>query len=190
MDEPTSQQDDTQTLSSLLQRGVLSFHRRPGDGGSEGGDGSATEYASSDDDETDTDTDMEYYRRASDAQAQWEESMRQIEQLLTYVLVPVIGKFFGRRFAYFRKYFSNPDQQGRRFLLTQVLMQSGARLPVTGMERRLSFRTVRRSRPLVLQRRPSSCRHLGQPPPAVPTGGKVLFAFTINPSYIQIPCLA
>ncbi|KAJ8057581.1 hypothetical protein LXG23DRAFT_54280 [Yarrowia lipolytica] len=37
----------------------------------------------------------------SDAQEQWEESLRQLEQLVSFVLIPLIGKFFGRRAAYF-----------------------------------------------------------------------------------------
>lgn len=40
----------------------------------------------------------------SDAQEQWEESLQQIQDLLTCVLVPVIGKFLGRRCAYYSKY--------------------------------------------------------------------------------------
>lgn len=39
----------------------------------------------------------------SDAQEQWEESLRQLEQLVGFVLIPLIGKFFGRRAAFFGK---------------------------------------------------------------------------------------
>lgn len=53
--------------------------------------------------ESDYDDDYDSYNGISDAQAQWEESVRQLEQLLTFILVPVVGKFLGRRFAYFSK---------------------------------------------------------------------------------------
>ncbi|KAI9823169.1 MAG: hypothetical protein M1832_002612 [Thelocarpon impressellum] len=37
----------------------------------------------------------------SDAERQWHESLQQLELLLTMVLVPYLGKYFGRRFAYY-----------------------------------------------------------------------------------------
>ncbi len=37
----------------------------------------------------------------SDAQKEWEESLQQLELLLTMVVVPYMGKFFGRKFAYY-----------------------------------------------------------------------------------------
>lgn len=36
----------------------------------------------------------------SDAQREWEASLEQIQLLLTMVLVPFAGKYFGRKFAY------------------------------------------------------------------------------------------
>ncbi|WYZ41556.1 hypothetical protein EsH8_V_000451 [Colletotrichum jinshuiense] len=36
----------------------------------------------------------------SDAQEEWERSLEQIQLLLTMVLVPFAGKYFGRKFAY------------------------------------------------------------------------------------------
>ncbi|KAM7183688.1 hypothetical protein V8F20_012528 [Naviculisporaceae sp. PSN 640] len=36
----------------------------------------------------------------SDAQQEWEESLEQLQLLLTMVIVPFAGKFFGRKFAY------------------------------------------------------------------------------------------
>ena len=36
----------------------------------------------------------------SDAQKEWEASLQQLELLLTMVVVPYIGKYFGRKFAY------------------------------------------------------------------------------------------
>jgi hypothetical protein len=36
----------------------------------------------------------------SDAQKEWEQSLQQLELLLTMVIVPYLGKYFGRKFAY------------------------------------------------------------------------------------------
>ncbi|KAJ5220302.1 hypothetical protein N7468_009506 [Penicillium chermesinum] len=36
----------------------------------------------------------------SDAEAEWQESLEQLELLLTMVLIPFIGKFLGRKCAY------------------------------------------------------------------------------------------
>ncbi|KAI9791701.1 MAG: hypothetical protein M1835_000136 [Candelina submexicana] len=36
----------------------------------------------------------------SDAEREWKESLQQIELLLTMVVVPYIGKYFGRKCAY------------------------------------------------------------------------------------------
>ncbi|KAF3492165.1 uncharacterized protein GIQ15_01682 [Arthroderma uncinatum] len=36
----------------------------------------------------------------SDAEAEWRESIQQLEMLLTLVLIPFVGKFLGRRCAY------------------------------------------------------------------------------------------
>ncbi|KOS20191.1 Uncharacterized protein tam7 [Escovopsis weberi] len=36
----------------------------------------------------------------SDAQAEWERSMEQLQLLLTMILVPWVGKLLGRKFAY------------------------------------------------------------------------------------------
>ncbi|KAL2815465.1 hypothetical protein BJX63DRAFT_430699 [Aspergillus granulosus] len=37
---------------------------------------------------------------SSDAEAEWQESIEQLELLLTMVLVPFVGKYLGRRCAY------------------------------------------------------------------------------------------
>lgn len=37
---------------------------------------------------------------SSDAQKEWEESLEQMQLLLTMIIVPFAGKFFGRKFAY------------------------------------------------------------------------------------------
>lgn len=36
----------------------------------------------------------------SDAEREWKESLEQLELLLTMVIVPYLGKYFGRRCAY------------------------------------------------------------------------------------------
>jgi hypothetical protein len=41
---------------------------------------------------------------SSDAQKEWEESLQQIELLLTMVVVPYVGKYFGRKCAYWSEF--------------------------------------------------------------------------------------
>lgn len=41
-----------------------------------------------------------YSEADSDAQAEWERSLEQLQLLLTMMIVPWIGKYFGRKFAY------------------------------------------------------------------------------------------
>lgn len=36
----------------------------------------------------------------SDAEREWKESLQQLELLLSLVIVPYVGKYFGRKFAY------------------------------------------------------------------------------------------
>ncbi|RGP64050.1 hypothetical protein FLONG3_9672 [Fusarium longipes] len=36
----------------------------------------------------------------SDAQAEWERSLEQLQLILTMMIVPWMGKYFGRKFAY------------------------------------------------------------------------------------------
>jgi len=38
-----------------------------------------------------------------DAQAEWERSLEQLGLLLTMVVVPFVGKYFGRKFAYWSR---------------------------------------------------------------------------------------
>jgi hypothetical protein len=45
-----------------------------------------------------TDSDDEYGE--SDAEREWKESLQQLELLLSMVIVPYAGKYFGRKFAY------------------------------------------------------------------------------------------
>lgn len=41
---------------------------------------------------------------SSDAQKEWEASLQQIELLLTMVVVPYVGKYFGRKCAYWSEF--------------------------------------------------------------------------------------
>ena len=50
-----------------------------------------------------TDSESDLDERESDAERQWKESLEQLELLLTMVLVPYIGKYFGRKCAYWGK---------------------------------------------------------------------------------------
>ncbi|KAL8799004.1 MAG: hypothetical protein Q9182_006216 [Xanthomendoza sp. 2 TL-2023] len=43
-------------------------------------------------------------REESDAEREWKESLQQLELLLTMVLVPYVGKYFGRKCAYWGEY--------------------------------------------------------------------------------------
>lgn len=42
--------------------------------------------------------------RMEDAEREWEESLQQLELLLTMVVVPYVGKYFGRKCAYWGMY--------------------------------------------------------------------------------------
>lgn len=46
-----------------------------------------------------------YSDEDTDAQEEWERSLEQVQILLTMVLVPWMGKYFGRKFAYWSEYF-------------------------------------------------------------------------------------
>lgn len=53
----------------------------------------------------DDDTDIDYYSELDSeyyltAQEQWEESIKQIEGLVNFVIVPLVGKLLGRRTAH------------------------------------------------------------------------------------------
>lgn len=43
-------------------------------------------------------------RSDSDAEREWRESLQQIELMLTIVVVPYIGKYFGRKCAYWGEF--------------------------------------------------------------------------------------
>jgi len=49
------------------------------------------------------DIDSEDNLDESDAEREWKESLQQLELLLTMVVVPYLGKYFGRKCAYWGK---------------------------------------------------------------------------------------
>lgn len=49
-----------------------------------------------------------YSEADSDAQAEWERSLEQLQLILTMMIVPWMGKFFGRKFAYWSRTTSKP----------------------------------------------------------------------------------
>jgi hypothetical protein len=53
-----------------------------------------------DDDDDDDDEDDDDEDEEDEAQREWRESLQQLELLLTMVLVPYMGKYFGRKAAY------------------------------------------------------------------------------------------
>jgi hypothetical protein len=48
----------------------------------------------------------------SDAEREWHESLQQIELLLTMVLVPYLGKYFGRKCAYWGRFNDDGNRHG------------------------------------------------------------------------------
>jgi hypothetical protein len=40
----------------------------------------------------------------SEAQAEWERSLEQLQLLLTMMIIPFAGKYFGRKFAYWSEF--------------------------------------------------------------------------------------
>ncbi|KAL2441503.1 hypothetical protein ABEF95_015195 [Exophiala dermatitidis] len=68
--------------------------------GEEADDDDEVDSLPSDEPDSDEDTDSEDYNGESDAEREWKESLQQLELLLTMVIVPYMGKYFGRKFAY------------------------------------------------------------------------------------------
>ena len=54
--------------------------------------------------------------RMEDAEREWKESLQQLELLLTMVVVPYVGKYFGRKCAYWGMYTSAFPSGLRLFL--------------------------------------------------------------------------
>lgn len=57
-----------------------------------------------------TDEELDY----SDAEREWRESLQQLELILTMVLVPYLGKYFGRRCAYWGRIFVISQHRSNR----------------------------------------------------------------------------
>lgn len=53
----------------------------------------------------------------SDAEKEWKESLQQLELILTMVLVPYAGKYFGRKCAYWG--------ESSRFMLSRLYIAMG-----------------------------------------------------------------
>lgn len=58
-------------------------------------------------------TDDIYSEADSDAQAEWERSLEQLQLILTMILVPWMGKYFGRKFAYWSMFPCPPGSSPR-----------------------------------------------------------------------------
>ena len=50
--------------------------------------------------ESESSSDIESTDGEDDAEREWQESLKQLELMLTMVLVPYLGKYFGRKAAY------------------------------------------------------------------------------------------
>lgn len=55
----------------------------------------------------------------SDAEREWRESLQQLELMLTLVLIPYLGKYFGRKCAYYGMFVVN-EQSGGWEMLTDL----------------------------------------------------------------------
>lgn len=62
--------------------------------------------------EPDSDDVSEDYSE-TDAEKEWKESLQQLELLLTMVIVPYMGKYFGRKFAYWGMFLRERATCGR-----------------------------------------------------------------------------
>lgn len=49
-----------------------------------------------------------YSETDSDAQAEWERSLEQLQLLLTMMIIPFVGKYFGRKFAFWSEPYPTP----------------------------------------------------------------------------------
>ncbi|KAF9270134.1 hypothetical protein L218DRAFT_992791 [Marasmius fiardii PR-910] len=59
-------------------------------------------------------SDDEY--QLAQAQEEWEESLRQLQQLFSFVLLPLVGKWLGRRWSYWAYARYNRLGLGKAFL--------------------------------------------------------------------------
>lgn len=56
-----------------------------------------------------SDTSLDLDEDALLAQQEWEESMEQLQKLLSFVLLPMAGKYFGRNFSYWGEFLPEPE---------------------------------------------------------------------------------
>ena len=64
---------------------------------------------------TETDTTEDDGQEESDAEREWRESMQQLELLLTIFVVPYVGKYIGRKVAYWGTGSPALNASSRRF---------------------------------------------------------------------------
>ena len=81
------------------------------------------------------DIDSESEQEESDAEREWKESLQQLELLLTMVVVPYIGKYFGRKCAYWGEFLQYQKLHCLSALLatyyvTELLGKEGIRLRI------------------------------------------------------------
>ena len=69
------------------------------------------------------DIDNDEEEEESDAEKEWKESLQQLELILTMVLVPYAGKYFGRKCAYWGE---SPEQCSREAWMRCVTVAGGA----------------------------------------------------------------
>lgn len=93
-----------------------------------------------------------YSEADSEAEAEWERSLEQLQLVLTMVLVPWMGKYFGRKFAYWSTYFYARELlEGGKAITDDE--QAGHGTWSGCMTLKSAGRTKRHSRQLVLWRR-------------------------------------
>ncbi|CDO96269.1 unnamed protein product [Kluyveromyces dobzhanskii CBS 2104] len=64
-----------------------------------GGSSASSDSSEPESDDYDSDIVDDYERQLSDAQREWERSLEQLWQALTWVILPLAGKLVGRRIA-------------------------------------------------------------------------------------------
>ncbi|CAG98670.1 Mim2p [Kluyveromyces lactis] len=89
--------DSRQDLGTPMASDLLSTSASNDINGDSSNQGSASEYDS--EEEYDSDVIDEYERQLSDAQREWERSLEQLWQAVTWIILPLAGKLLGRRTA-------------------------------------------------------------------------------------------
>lgn len=94
-DVPDNRNANTSALYNELMAEAIRMEAESSDGDIEDNN-MRTSSEDLDDDDYDSDDEL-----IDDAQEQWEESVEQLKKLFYLILLPLTGKFFGRRFAYY-----------------------------------------------------------------------------------------